>query len=130
MRGMPIRRLTLILACSLIICNAQAKITAPAPAAFNGLATGAVINETHGMPASIDHQKNATDFALTVRLVQGNGNLVTRPEVSQCDFNILTAPDKKGGLAPAAGHGPNQAIVAAGYNPAMHQIRPLAQTKD
>lgn len=77
-----------------------------------------------GMYSQVDFPRTATEFALPVFFVQGEQDLVTAPEVTQAWFDAIQAPDKKLVLVRDAGHGPNEASVAAEYALLVENVLP------
>ena len=76
----------------------------------------------HGMMHDIEFMQNATEFKLPVYFIQGAGDLVTVPALTQAYVDKIKAPSKQLVMVKAAGHNPNAPMIEAQWQ-IMLQIR-------
>lgn len=125
----------------------EAKVTTPAPASWWApapqYATDVALADAQageeysfvqfvglngdGMLSHVDLPGLGLRFEIPVYLVQGKEDLLTPLTVTQPYFDNLQAPDKAMVVVPQAGHGPNEAILAAEYRLLMERVRPVAK---
>lgn len=125
----------------------EGKVTTPAPASWWApapqYATAAALADAEagedysfvqfvgmkgdGMLSHVDLPGMGLRFEIPVYLVQGKEDLLTPLSVTQPYFDSLQAPDKAMVIVPQAGHGPNEAVLAAEYRLLMERVRPAAK---
>ncbi|MBC7916987.1 MAG: alpha/beta hydrolase [Rhodoferax sp.] len=80
-----------------------------------------------GMLSHVNLPGMGLRFDVPVYLVQGKEDLLTPIAVTQPYFDNLQAPDKAMVVVPNAGHGPNEAVLAAEFRLLMERVRPVAK---
>ena len=80
-----------------------------------------------GMAAHVDLPALGTKYRLPMYLVQGEEDLLTRPEVTREWFESLRAPRKKLVMVPRAGHDPNFALIEAHFRVLSDEVAPLTK---
>ncbi len=68
-----------------------------------------------GVAAQIDLSALGAKYALPMYFLQGEEDLLTRPEITRAFFDSLDAPRKKLVMVPRAGHDPNIAMIGAQF---------------
>jgi pimeloyl-ACP methyl ester carboxylesterase len=80
-----------------------------------------------GMAADVDLPALGTKYQLPMYLLQGEADLLTRPNIARAWFDSLRAPRKKLVMVPRAGHDPNFAMIDAHFRLIRDEVLPLVK---
>lgn len=78
-----------------------------------------------GMFSRVDLPALGTRFELPFFMIQGEQDLLTRPQLARRYFDSISAPQKGFVLLPRVGHDPNQRMVDAQYDVLKNRVLPL-----
>jgi pimeloyl-ACP methyl ester carboxylesterase len=80
-----------------------------------------------GMDRDVDLAALGIAYEVPMLFVQGESDLLTRPEVTRAFFETLRAPRKKFFSVPSAGHDPNFAMIEAQFRVLRDEVLPLVR---
>ena len=83
-----------------------------------------------GMGPRIDLRQLGVRFAMPVFMLQGDEDLVTRPEIARAYFDTLVAPRKAFVSMPRTGHDPNRTMMDTQLQVLRDRVRPDAVKAD
>lgn len=80
-----------------------------------------------GMLARIDLPALGATYSMPMLFLQGEEDLLTRPEITRAFYDSLQAPRKKLVMVPQAGHDPNFAMLDAQFRLLKDEVLPLVK---